>query len=311
MEHLQDIDQVSAVAFSGGAFKTRRTNILTAHAHGRLTKGTFTPAPEAASLSSAPHFNNASTPVIVRFSSATGIPDIPDTDPNAMPRGMATRFVLSDDGHKHTDIIAHSTAFFPMRTGEGFLQMLGALGSGTIGKFLEENPSAAAFVQDPKPSPTSFATEKFFGVNAFKLIDKSGKGTFVRYQIVPEASYSVLSDDELKEKSATYLFDELEVRVAKGPMLFQLNAQIAEDGDPTDDATKHWPDDRKVVQLGMIKVEEIEPSVESKKDQQRIIFDPIPRGIEGIEASDDPLLEMRAAVYLISGRERREAPTTG
>lgn len=248
--------------------------------------------------------------MIVRFSSSTGIPDIPDTDANANPRGMATRFVLSDDGHKHTDIIAHSTAFFPMRTGEGFLQMLGALGSGSIGKFLEENPSAAAFVQDPKPSPTSLANETFFGVNAFKLVDKNGNGTFVRYRIIPEAGHSVLSDEELKSKSATYLFDDLSERLAKGPISFQLHAQIAEEGDPTDDATKHWPESRKQVELGTIKLDTVEPRVESKKDQQRIIFDPIPR-VEGIEPSNDPLLDMRAAVYLISGKERRAAPSTG
>src|SRR5882672_2377949 len=42
-------------------------------------------------------------------------------------------------------------------------------------------------------------------------------------------------------------------------------------------------------------------------EQKQIIFDPIPRP-DGIEPSDDPLLELRAAVYLISGRRRRTAP---
>ncbi len=42
-------------------------------------------------------------------------------------------------------------------------------------------------------------------------------------------------------------------------------------------------------------------------EQKQIIFDPIPR-LDGIEPSDDPLLELRAAVYLISGRRRRTAP---
>jgi catalase len=42
-------------------------------------------------------------------------------------------------------------------------------------------------------------------------------------------------------------------------------------------------------------------------EQQTIIFDPIPR-VEGIEPSDDPLFELRAAVYLMSGRRRRQAP---
>ena len=285
------------------------SDLPTAHAHGRLAKGDFTPTAEAAGLSTAPHFNSPSTPVIVRFSSSTGIPDIPDTDANANPRGMATRFVLSEDGHKHTDIVAHSTAFFPMRTGEGFLQMLGAIGDGSISKFLEENPSAAAFVQDPKPFPTSFATEKFFGVNAFKLVSKDGKGTYVRYRITPDAGFSVLSDAGLSSKSKTYLFDELSERLSKESVSFKLHAQIAEEGDPTDDATKHWPEDRKQVELGTIKVDTILSESESRSEQQRIIYDPIPR-VEGVEASADPLIDMRAAVYLISGKERRAAPST-
>jgi catalase len=48
---------------------------------------------------------------------------------------------------------------------------------------------------------------------------------------------------------------------------------------------------------------------ENAKEQQRIIFDPIPR-VDGIGPSDDPLLELRAAIYLISGRQRRSAPET-
>jgi catalase len=32
--------------------------------------------------------------------------------------------------------------------------------------------------------------------------------------------------------------------------------------------------------------------------------------VDGIEASDDPLFELRAAVYLISGRRRRAAAET-
>lgn len=287
--------------------QTRRiTDHISAHATGRLATGTFTPSSEAASLSSAPHFNNASTPVIVRFSSSTGIVNIPDTDPNANPRGIGIRFDLGDDGHKHTDIIGHSTAFFPVRTGKEFLDMLGAIGGGTIGKFLEENPAAAAFVNDPKPFPLSFATEKYFGVNAFKLISKDGKTTFIRYRIVPEAGVSTLSDEEVASKSKTYLQDELVERVSKDPIEFKLLAQIAEEGDPTDDATKHWPEDRKQVELGTVKIDKVKSEEESQKEQKHIIYDPVPR-VEGVESSADPLIDMRAAIYLISGKVRRAA----
>ena len=284
----------------------RNTHDQTPHAHGRLVKGTFTPTAEAASLSSAPHFNNPSTPMVTRFSSSTGIPNIPDTDPQANPRGMANRFFLSEDEHKHTDIVTHSTAFFPVRTGEEFLELLGALGGGTIGDYLQSHPAAAAFVNDPKPFPESLATEKYWGINAFKLINKDGKETYVRYQTTPDAGTAFLSDEQVATKSQSYLFNELEERVSKGPISFSLHAQIAEDGDVTDDATKHWPDSRKVVKLGTIKLDTVEPVAESNKNQQRIIFDPIPR-VQGVDVSADPLLDLRAALYLISGKERRAA----
>src|SRR5437868_1391758 len=61
-----------------------------AHAKGLMCVGTFTPSPEAARLTRAPHATRASTPVTVRYSNSTGIPSIPDNDPaKASPRGFA------------------------------------------------------------------------------------------------------------------------------------------------------------------------------------------------------------------------------
>ncbi|RMY40116.1 hypothetical protein D0866_01476 [Hortaea werneckii] len=294
-----------------GAFGNHPGYRPVAHAKGRLVTGTFTPTPEAASLSTAPHFNNPSTPVIVRFSSSTGIPNIPDTDANSNPRGMAIRFVLGNAGHLHTDIIAHSTPYFPMRTGEGFLAMLDALSRGTIGDFLTANPSAAAFVQDPKPSPKSFATERYYGVNAFKFVSKDrGQERFIRYRILPDAGLSHLSETELASKTPNYLYDELPTRINQGSVGFKLLAQVAEADDPTEDATRHWPEERRLIELGSIRLEAVTPEEQSAREQKRIIFDPIPR-VEGIEPSADPLLEMRAAIYLISGKERRAASVEG
>jgi catalase len=45
---------------------------------------------------------------------------------------------------------------------------------------------------------------------------------------------------------------------------------------------------------------------DNSKEEKQIIFDPIPR-VDGIEPSNDPLLALRAAIYLISGRRRRAA----
>ena len=84
-----------------------------AHAKGLMCSGMFTPSPEAANLTRAPHASAPSTPVTVRYSDGTGLPTIPDNDPaRSGPRGMATRFHL--DEHLHTDIVAHSTDGFPV-----------------------------------------------------------------------------------------------------------------------------------------------------------------------------------------------------
>ncbi|KAK4553163.1 hypothetical protein LTR86_009693 [Recurvomyces mirabilis] len=288
-----------------GAFKTPQ-EFRAAHARGKLVTGTFAPSAEAGKLSKAPHFHRP-VPLIVRFSNSTGLPQIPDTDPNGMPRGMAVRFVLSENGHRHTDVVFHSTNAFPARTGEEFLEVLAAIGDGSLGDYLESHPAAARFVNEPKPFPTSFGTLAYFGLHAFRLVPETGKETVVRYLIEPVAGVHTLSAEEVAQKSNTYLFDELEQHLSTSPIEFKLLAQIAEAGDPTNDVTKHWPESRKKVELGIIKLDKSVVEPQDARDQKRIIFDPIPR-VDGVEASDDPLLEMRAAVYLIGGKERRAAP---
>src|SRR5213595_2088028 len=61
-----------------------------AHAKGLMCSGTFTPSPEAAKLTRAPHAGKPSTPVTVRYSDSTGVPTVPDNDPERSgPRGIA------------------------------------------------------------------------------------------------------------------------------------------------------------------------------------------------------------------------------
>jgi catalase len=285
-----------------------------AHAKGMMLTGTFTPAVEAASLTRAPHIASESTPVTVRFSNSTGLPLVPDNDPNANPRGMAIRFHLAE--HSHTDIVSHSTDGFPTRTGAEFLEFLKALAASDMAApsdpanpkpievFLGGHPAALAFVQTPKPAPTSFAREAFFGVTAMEFINKDGVRQFGRYRIVPLAGAEHYDDAAVAKKDANYLFDELEKRVAAGPIKFKVMVQLAGVGDVVDDATIHWPEDRPLVELGTLALTAVVEN--NAPEQKQIIFDPIPR-VDGIEPSNDPLLELRAAIYLISGRRRRAA----
>ena len=282
-----------------------------AHAKGILLSGTFTPAPEAASLTKAPHITRDSTPVTVRFSNSTGLPLLPDNDPNANPRGLAIRFHLAE--HLHTDIVCHSTDGFPTRTGDEFLEFLRAVAASDpskpspspIEQFLAGHPAALAFVQTPKPTPSSFARENYFGVTAMRFTNSDGVSRYGRYHAVPEAGADHLDEAAAKTREPDFLFHELAERLAAGPVSFQLQVQTAKDGDVVDDATIHWPDDRPLIPLGKAVLTDIIAAQEA--EQKKIIFDPIPR-VDGIEPSDDPLLELRAAVYLLSGRRRRLAP---
>jgi catalase len=273
--------------------------------------GTFTPASGASSLTRAPHVARPSTPVTVRFSDFAGVPTVADNDPRgASPRGCAVRFHLAP--HSHTDIVAHSTDGFPSRTVEGFLEFLAAVIAtdpagphpNAIERFLATHPATLAFVQAPKPIPTSFAREAFFAVSAFEFTNAQGARRFGRYRVQPAAGTQYLSDADAAMKAPNFLVDEMWQRVAKEPVKLRIVVQLAEDGDPTDDATVRWPESRPQVAFGDVTLDAMAPN--DAAEQRRIIFDPIPR-VDGIAASADPLFDPRANVYLMSGRRRRSA----
>ena len=156
----------------------------------------------------------------------------------------------------------------------------------------------------PKPAPSSFVRESYFGVTAMRFTNQQGKSRYGRYRILPAAGNDHLDDAAVKSKAPNYLFDELVERLAKGPIIFRIAVQLAEQGDTVDDATIHWPETRPIADLGSVTLNAVVP--DNAAEQKQIIFDPIPR-LDGIEPSADPLLELRAAIYLMSGRRRRSA----
>jgi catalase len=280
-----------------------------AHAKGVLVAGSFTASPDAVSFTRAPHVGRESTPVLVRFSNSSGLPQMPDNDPNANPHGMAIRFQLAE--HVHTDIICHSIDGFPVRTGQDFLEMLQAIAASASSKsspspielFLGSHPAAYAFVQ-PTPAPSSFARQAYFAISAFRFTNRDGVTRHVRYRITPDAGIEYLDEATAKTKDVNFLFDDLTRRISAGPISFQINIQVAKETDVVDDATIHWQEDRTLVNFGKLSLTAMLPEQAGK--QKTIIFDPVPR-VDGIEPSDDPLFELRAAVYLLSGRRRRQS----
>ena len=292
------------VQLNGGV----HTGFRFAHAKGLVLTGTFTPAKGAASISRAAHLRGPTVPVTVRLSDGTGVPQINDDNPNASPRGMAIRFALP--GGAFTDIVANSHNGFFVGTGDDFLAFLKAVAAtkpdsphpSPIEQFLGSHPRALKVIIDSKPLPVSFATLGFFGNNAFVFVDSAGTKRTGRYQILPVLGIHHLDSTAVTKLSPSYLFDDLQRRIARGPIRYRLLVQLANPGDPTNDGSIVWPDDRKLVELGTISLTKVAPNNEEL--QRSLTFNPI-FITDGIQLSDDPFVPLRSAVYALSVAHRR------
>ena len=278
------------------------------HAKGIVCQGTFEATPAARNLSSAAHLQGKTVPITVRFSDGNPSPSIADGSPDAFPRGIAIRFTLPNG--ERTDIVAISHNGFIVATGEEFLALQKSIVATDPSKphpwpveqFIGSHPAALKFVQGPNPTPESFATESFFGNNAFLFINQKGAKQAFRYQILPVAGSHSLSDADAKSKPANFLDDDLRARLAKSPVKFRIVAQLAAAGDPTKDSTIVWPDDRKSVDLGTITITSLVPDNDAA--QNDLAFDPTLL-TDGIELSDDPLPQLRSDVYALSAMYRQ------
>jgi catalase len=278
------------------------------HAKGVVVEGSFTPSAAGAKLSTAVLFQGAPTPVTARFSDATGLPAIPDGDPNANPHGLGLRFHLTDGGEM--DVVTNSLKFFPVATGEEFLALLQAVAaSGPDAKkptplddFVAAHPSVPKALASTS-TPASYARETYNGINAFVFVDDAGKRQPFRFRIVPVAGEAHLGAEDAAKRPPDFLADELRSALAKGPVRFRLLAQLAKEGDPTADPSQAWPDDRKVVDLGEIAL--AQPAADNEAAEKELML--LPGNVpEGIEPSDDPMIDVRDEAYAVSFSRRAE-----
>ena len=279
------------------------------HAKGVVCEGTFTASKDAATLSKAAHFQGASGPVTIRFSDGAPDPAIPDSSPNAGPRGMAIRFSLPGGGE--TDLVTMSHNGFAVSTGEDFLALQKAIVATDPSKphpwpvevFLGAHPLALKFVQENQAVPASFGTQSFFSNDAFVFVNKDGVKQAGRYKILPVAGQSTLSEADAKTKSPNFLVEELKTRLTSGPVKFRLIVQIPNAGDPTIDPALVWPDDRRTIELGTINVTSV--VADSNAAEKALVFFPTTL-TDGIELSDDPFPALRTSVYALSFAHRQQ-----
>lgn len=250
------------VADLHSAFGTHRERAV--HAKGVILSGSFTPDPAARALSKAALFAHP-IKITARFSDFTGIPTIPDNIGDADPRGFAIKFGPTDN--PVMDVVAHSFNGFPVKSSVEFGELMRAIGASGPGAakptildhFLSAHPIAATFLTTQKPPPESYATAAYFGVNAFTFINAAGHRSAVRYRFVPLAGENYLNAAALKAAGPNYLSPEIRLRVAVGPIRFTWYAQVAGATDKIDDPLIAWPESRRLVKLGTITINRIDP----------------------------------------------------
>src|SRR6202000_1339667 len=233
--------------------------------------------------------------VTARFSDGSGMPTVPDGSP-AMPRGIAIKYHLP--GGADTDMVTNSFKFFPVGTGEDFRDLLQAIVASPpdapkptkLEQFFGSHPNAPKAIGS-LPIPDSFADEEYHGIDAFIFVSRGGQRQAVRYLIVPQKVVHITPEEAAKHPP-TYLFDERTQRIAHEPVVFHLKVQLAAPGDQTKDASQPWPDERKVVDLGVLTLTNV--LANSPEAEKKRLF--LPTNLPaGIELSDDPLPSLRSA----------------
>lgn len=275
------------------------------HAKGVVIEGSFTASAEAAALSKAALFQGKTIPVTVRFSDSTGMPNVPDGSEAAVPQGMSIKYHLPDGSD--TDMVLNALKFFPVSTGTEFRDLLLALAASPadaakptkFDQFVASHPAVLAAVGSAA-TPASFAEQEYFGIDAFVFVNAAGKRQAVRYQMIPEHAVR-LAPADAAIMAPDFLMAELPARLKRGPVTFHLQAQLAAPGDSTADPAKPWPADRKVVDLGTLTINNA--VADSAEAQKALLFLP---GLltDGIEQSDDPLIDVRDGAYAESFSRR-------
>ena len=282
----------------------RHPGLRANHAKGMVAEGTFVPTPESKALSAAAIFDGLPVPLTVRFSDGSGLPAVADASPDASPHGMSMRFRPTNADGRTMDVVTNSLPFFPVATSEEFLQLLQAAADSPanapkptkLEQFIQSHPQAPKAL-GAVGTPPSFAQEQYNGVNAFVFVSAKRKRLPFRFRFVPAAGVEHLKSEDAAKLPPDALLDELPQRIAKGPVVFQVQAQLADPGDPTRDPSQPWPEDRRVVELGMITLTSTPADQAAASRNLRLLPSNL---LPGVEPSDDPMIDARVRSYVIS-----------
>jgi catalase len=283
------------------------------HSKGVGFSGFFQSTGRGAALSKASLFEPGRVPVIGRFALAGGQAYAADAANTV--RSMAVQFKLPGGEEWRSGM--NDIPVFPVDSAQAFHELLLASlpvpathqpNPAAMRAFLSKYPASAKALGLIKGAPKSsgFENDSYQSLNAFLFVNASGVVTPVRWAMVSVQPFAPAKPAPA-DASKNYLFEALSAAVARQAIQFRLLVTVGQAGDPTADATRPWPADRQVVEVGTLTIDRVQGEAESPA--RDLNFDPLvlPSGITG---SDDPLLSVRSATYSTSFRRREGEPKT-
>jgi catalase len=278
------------------------------HIKGTCAVGEFVGNKEMATYSRSALFSGKPVAVVARFSLAGGNPKAPDTARSV--RGMALQFKFPDGGLHHMTML--NTPMFGAAQPQTFLDlMLAQQPDPATGKpdpekmkaFKASHPdnlAQAEYLAKNNP-PVSYGNSSYWGIHTFKLINPKNQTTLVRWRFAPKDGEKRLTDDELKTAGPNFLEPALISRTQQGTVQWDMLVSIGEAGDPQDNPTLVWPENRKVVKAGTLSIS----SAMAQKGAacEAINFDPLVMA-DGIAPTQDPILLFRSPAYAVSFGKR-------
>ena len=305
-------------------FPAHKPGTRPVHSFGISATGRFQPNDVVSGFTSAAPLNEEG-PVTVRFSNGTGDEGVPDNRRDA--RGMAVRF--GDPSKPGFDMICMTLPVFFVRTVDAFRDFTAAAvppdppqprpwWQNLVDLVSLRNPPVDPSPSDPgilafsarhpdscpamaafqgQSVPASYAARSYHAVHAFRLTAADGSTRWVRFRWEPSTGVRVTTT-----RAEHFLQGELRERVAAEAVEFVLRAQIADQGDDTSDTTRPWPQSRRRVVLGHLRLDAIEDDADG--EARGFNVHNLPPGIDG--DPDDEIFAVRGDAYRASQARRHE-----
>lgn len=305
----QSFDPVAAIDALEGTFGVH-AGARRSHAKGVCVTGSFQGTADGRALSSASLFSGVSHPIVGRFSVGGGNPRA--TDKGRSVRGLAFEAALPNNEVFVTTMLS-APVFFVAKP-EHFAPFIasrrpdpatGMPDPARVRAFNEAHPDTKPQIDylAAAPIPASYAAVNYWGVHAFRFIDANRTVRNVKWSFEPVGGTLGLTAEQIASLPNDFLIEEIAGRVQRGPVAFDMVAQIGEAGDDVTNPTVTWPATRAKRTVGRLTIARVDTAATAACVAKN--FDPnlLPRGIE---ASDDPVLQARSAPYAVSVQRRTQ-----